>query len=155
MPPASSALSSQKPSGTPSLPFSSFLFLLPSSLFQPFHLLRHVRGFGPARRTPNGLGFIVGGSSDSLQGPLVGRREDLSPEERLSSGPFSVDAMEASNQRTPRSPKMGNPQTGSLRGTRKSASRSNKTSLKTKGRVSNVAGTETDTGIPRRADNER
>ena len=43
---------------------------------------------------------------------------------------------------------------GSLRGTRKPASRSNKTSLKTKGRVSNVAGTEADAGIPRRADNE-
>ena len=90
----------------------------------------------------------------SLQGPPVGRREGLSPEERLSSALFSVDAMEASSQRTPRSPKMANPQTGSLLGTRKSASRSNKTSLKTKGRVSNVAGTEADAGIPRRADNE-
>lgn len=44
---------------------SSFLFLLPLSLFQPFHLLCHVRGFGPARRTPNGLGLTAGGSSDS------------------------------------------------------------------------------------------
>ena len=44
---------------------SSFLFLLPLSLFQPFHLLCHVQGFGPARRTPNGLGLTAGGSSDS------------------------------------------------------------------------------------------
>lgn len=38
---------------------SSFLVFLLWSVFQPFCLLHPVQVFGPARRTPNGLGLIA------------------------------------------------------------------------------------------------
>lgn len=132
----------------------------------PFRLLHTVQVFGPTRRTPNGLGLIAGGGSDSwcplsVDGTTPRRSPGTAGGEKRFVTRRKASFQSAFRGRyggvksaAPSITKDGKSSDSLLRGIRKSASRSNKVSLQTKGRFSNVACMETVTGIPGRADNE-